>query len=95
MPGRYENTAPRFDGHPRSLRRFFDEIEILGRECHLSQRDQVAHALRYLSDKEYDISLYPGSEDSAHYTITDLDTFVEASADVPAEEKPNFAPGEG
>ncbi|KAJ3555385.1 hypothetical protein NP233_g12224 [Leucocoprinus birnbaumii] len=54
MPSRYDRNAPKFDGHPRSLRRFFEEIEMLGRECGLTERQHIVHTLRYLDGKDYD-----------------------------------------
>jgi hypothetical protein len=30
MPSRFSTSAPKFDGHPRSLQCFFEEIEPLG-----------------------------------------------------------------
>ncbi|KAF9440362.1 hypothetical protein P691DRAFT_767868 [Macrolepiota fuliginosa MF-IS2] len=55
MPSRYSEEAPKFDGHPWSLKRFFEEIEILAKECNLNQRDQIIHTLRYLDGPDYDL----------------------------------------
>jgi hypothetical protein len=54
MPSRFSTSAPKFDGHPRSLQRFFEEIELLGRECNLDQRALIRHTLRYLDSVDYD-----------------------------------------
>ncbi|KAF5355070.1 hypothetical protein D9756_005756 [Leucocoprinus leucothites] len=54
MPSRYDRNAPKFDGHPRSLRRFFEEVDMLGRECGLNQRELIVHTLRYLDSRDYD-----------------------------------------
>ncbi|KAF9441429.1 hypothetical protein P691DRAFT_683941, partial [Macrolepiota fuliginosa MF-IS2] len=32
---------------------FFDEMEILGRECHPSARDQILHTLCYLDEPDH------------------------------------------
>ncbi|KAJ3555802.1 hypothetical protein NP233_g12120 [Leucocoprinus birnbaumii] len=110
MPARYERSAPKFDGQPRSLRRFFEDIDHLARECGLSQRETIQHTLRYLETNDYDIwasqpssngddwlrfkaditALYPGSEESARYTVTDLENFVETNATVPIQDRLRF-----
>ncbi|KAJ3571154.1 hypothetical protein NP233_g3931 [Leucocoprinus birnbaumii] len=110
MPGRFDRSAPQFDGDPRSLRRFFDEIDLLARDCGLSQRDTITHTLRYLGTNNYDIwasqpsasgddwlrfkaditALYPGAEESARYTVTDLENFVEISAASPMQDRLQF-----
>lgn len=53
MPSPYDRNAPRFDGHPLSLGRFFGEIERLGRSCQLSPREMIEHTLAYLAWNEH------------------------------------------
>lgn len=45
----------KFDSHPQSLKQFFDEMEILGRECSLSQLELIMHTIRYLDGNNYKI----------------------------------------
>lgn len=55
MPSPYDRSAPRFDGQPRSLKRFLDEIEILGRDCNVTEQDLITHTLRYLDSRDEEI----------------------------------------
>jgi hypothetical protein len=55
MPGPGERAAPRFDGTPRGLSWFLDEIDVLARQCQLSSRDHIAHALRYLDPRDREV----------------------------------------
>jgi hypothetical protein len=54
MPSRYDQNAPKFDGNPRSLKRFFEEIEVLARDCGIAPGEQIAQTLRYLDGNDYD-----------------------------------------
>jgi len=54
MPSSGDWSAPRFDGHPPSLKRFFDEIDYLGNACRLSPTEKIQHTLHYLDFHEYE-----------------------------------------
>ena len=54
MPSPGDRSAPRFDGHPPSLKRFFDEMDYLGNACGLSSTEKIQHTLRYLDFCEYE-----------------------------------------
>ncbi|KAJ3564556.1 hypothetical protein NP233_g8219 [Leucocoprinus birnbaumii] len=54
MPGRHDRSAPHFDGHPLSLKRFFDEIDYLGDSRGLLPSEKIQHTLRYLDYHEYE-----------------------------------------
>jgi hypothetical protein len=54
MPSRYDRNAPKFDGNPRLLKRFFEDIEVLARHCRISPEEQIAQTLRYLDGNDYD-----------------------------------------
>ena len=54
MPSPGDRSAPKFDGHPPSLKRFFDEVDYLGDSCGLSAVEKIQHTLRYLDFREYE-----------------------------------------
>ncbi|KAF5348858.1 hypothetical protein D9756_009753 [Leucocoprinus leucothites] len=54
MPSRNDRSAPKFDGYPPSLRRFFDEIDYLGNSSGLAPAEKIQHTLRYLEFREYE-----------------------------------------
>src|SRR5215510_3348450 len=54
MPGPRDRLAPYFDGHPLSLKRFFDEIDYLSDACGLLPAEKISHTLRYLDHHEYE-----------------------------------------
>ncbi|EKM74032.1 hypothetical protein AGABI1DRAFT_95917 [Agaricus bisporus var. burnettii JB137-S8] len=54
MPSRYDRNAPKFDGNPRSLKRFFEDIEVLARDCGITPGEQIAQTLRYLDGGDYE-----------------------------------------
>ncbi|KAF7761580.1 hypothetical protein Agabi119p4_9572 [Agaricus bisporus var. burnettii] len=55
MPGAFDPAAPRFDGEPRSLEHYLDEIELLGQECGLRSQELIRHAVRYLDGTEREL----------------------------------------
>jgi len=54
MPSPGNQSAPRFDGHPPSLKRFFDEMDYLGNACGLSPTEKIQHMLCYLDFCKYE-----------------------------------------
>lgn len=54
LPGRFDRGAPQFDGHPNSLKAYFEDMETLGRDCDLSSAELIRHSLRYLERKHRD-----------------------------------------
>ncbi|KAF9440729.1 hypothetical protein P691DRAFT_792942 [Macrolepiota fuliginosa MF-IS2] len=53
MPAPRDRSAPKFDGHPLSLKRFLDEIDTLGNTCQLALEEKIQHTIHYLEWKEY------------------------------------------
>jgi len=54
MPSPDNHSAPKFNGHPPSLKHFFDEVNYLGDSCRLSSVDETQHTLHYLDFREYE-----------------------------------------
>ena len=54
MPSPGDRSAPRFDGHPPSLKCFFDEVDYLGDSCGLLAVEKIQYTLRYLDFREYE-----------------------------------------
>jgi len=54
MPSPGDCSAPKFDGHPLSLKCFFDEVDYLGDSCGLSVVEKIQHTLHYLDFREYE-----------------------------------------
>ncbi|KAF5355122.1 hypothetical protein D9756_005719 [Leucocoprinus leucothites] len=54
MPGPRDRGAPTFDGHPLSLKRFFDEVDYLGNASGLTPAEKIQHTLRYLDYRDYE-----------------------------------------
>jgi len=54
MPSPGNRSAPKFDGHPPSLKRFFDEVDYLGDSYGLSAVEKIQHTLHYLDFREYE-----------------------------------------
>jgi len=50
-PGNH--SAPKFDGHPPSLKHFFDEVDYLKDSCGLLAVEKIQYTLRYLNFREY------------------------------------------
>jgi len=55
MPLRGSQEAPVFDGSPKTLVRFFDEVERLAQACQLSSEDTIQFAIRYSRDDDYEL----------------------------------------
>ncbi|KAF9440820.1 hypothetical protein P691DRAFT_767200 [Macrolepiota fuliginosa MF-IS2] len=54
MPAPQDRSAPKFDGHPLSLKQFFDEMDTLANACQLTPEEKIQHTLQYLEWKEYE-----------------------------------------
>jgi len=54
MPSPGNHSTPKFDGHPPSLKRFFDEVDYLGDSCGLSAVEKIQYTLCYLDFREYE-----------------------------------------
>ena len=54
MPSPGDWSAPRFDGHPPSLKHFFDEMDYLGNTYGLSSTEEIQHTLCYLDFYKYE-----------------------------------------
>jgi len=54
IPSPGDHSTPKFDGHPPSLKHFFDEVDYLGDSCGLSAVEKIQHTLRYLDFREYE-----------------------------------------
>jgi len=55
MPFRGSREAPVIDGSPKTLVRFFDEVERLAQARQLSSEDTIQFAIRYSGDDDYEL----------------------------------------
>ncbi|KAF9499287.1 hypothetical protein BDN71DRAFT_1503332 [Pleurotus eryngii] len=55
MPVRGHHTAPKFNGKPEGLHRFFSEVEYLAARAQIEGRDLIRATIRYLNDSDWEI----------------------------------------
>jgi hypothetical protein len=55
MPAKNDPSAPRFDGPPKCLWLFFDEVEYLPTEAGLRHTDKIQQSLRYASTDDAEL----------------------------------------
>lgn len=55
MPGRTHHSAPKFDGTPKLLSNFFEEVAQLAESCELDDTQHITWALRYAPNEERDL----------------------------------------
>lgn len=55
MPTRGHHSAPKFDGCPSYLKRFFDDIEQLAARTRITDTQCIEYALRYLEPEEEEL----------------------------------------
>ncbi|KAF4596575.1 hypothetical protein EYR38_007962 [Pleurotus pulmonarius] len=55
MPVRGHHTAPKFNGKPEGLHRFFSEVEYLANRAAVEGRDLIRATIGYLDDSDWEI----------------------------------------
>ncbi|KAJ8693238.1 hypothetical protein PTI98_010477 [Pleurotus ostreatus] len=55
MPVRGHHTAPKFNGKPEGLHRFFSEVEYLAARAQVEGRDLIRATIGYLDDSDWEI----------------------------------------
>ncbi len=55
MPGRTHHSAPKFDGTPKLLSDFFEEVAQLAESCDLDDNQHIIWALRYAPNEEREL----------------------------------------
>jgi hypothetical protein len=55
MPLRGDQSAPTFHGDEHDLPRFFDEIDMLGSDCGLTDAMKIHYTLQYLNNNDYEL----------------------------------------
>ena len=57
-PSRNDPSAPRFDGKPRSLMEFLEDVEELGDQYSIPRNKLMRSAIRYVQSEDYDLWRY-------------------------------------